>query len=808
MLSVARLCLIVLLFQHIGICYADNQDDLDYQQALSSADAGHYKKALDLLRPLANKYPKPNRYFYDFLSVLAWAGEYQQITQYEKDINIQQAPRYVLNNLAVAFRQQKLFDKSQKMYQVMSKRFPEFLDAQIGLTLVLIDQNKIKQAQEKLLPLYQKYPKNIDVLNAVAYFYESKKAPLQALSVYEQILALKPTDTTTFKKKVLTLNALGASHLAYSLISDPTVFSNEELARIRADMAAHRVRWGTIPVDNEQNRFDETEQAIDEIEKNNVIAQKNLGEQHPLTLTNQFDLLIALRNRYRMQEVLALDKELGTKNIAIPNYAKHAVCDAFLYEQRPQPAIDCYTQIIDSGYSNISAKTSLFYAYLENENYTEAQLWIEKLAAQQASLIKGVGKKKVIKPNPKKLQTETVKSLGIAFGDYLEDAERQFQWLNNNAPYNLDLRKEMANVYYWRGWPRKAQQEYEIGLHQTPKHLGLRLGQARNWLALREYQKAGQSISELYQIYPEDKGIASQKRLWDIHNMREFRTKINSSDSSGSNVNGSRGLDIDSYLFSSPINDNYRAYLHQRHSQAKFEEGDGQLNHLGMGVEYRAPDLVLAGELHHNNYEDNRAGISVFGQYEFDDYLSSAVTLESLSRDTPLRALNQGIYAKSAAIATQYRWNESRSVGLNLSYLDFSDSNKRKSIGGFWKERWYNRYNHKFSTRVDLFSSNNSEKDTIYFNPDRDFSGSIALDNDWLTWREYDNAFYQRLVVSTGFYNQQHFDTGNTWGLQYEHRWLAQKRFELLYGLKRGKNRYDGDDEYQWDFYAALNWKF
>lgn len=688
------------------------------------------------------------------------------------------------------------------------ERFPQFLDAKIGLALVLIDQNKIKQAEKEILPLYKKHPENLDILNAVAYLYETKEARLQVLSVYEQILAIKPTDTATYKKKVLTLNALGASHLAYSLIHDPAIFSTEELALIRADMAAHRVRWGTIPVDTEQNRFEETDQAIDEIEKNNTIAQRDLGEQHPLTLTNQFDLLIALRNRYRMKEVLALDKELESKNIVIPAYAKNAVCDAFLYEQQPQYAIDCYIQIINSGYPSISAKTSLFYAYLENENYTEAQLWIEKLAAQQNSLIKGVGTKKVIKPNPKKLQTETVKSLGIAYADDLDDAEEQFVWLNDNAAYNMDLKNELANIYYWRGWPRKAQQEYDIGLNQNPKHLGLRFGQSRNWLELREYQKAEQSISELYQTYPEDKGIAKQKQLWDIHNMREFRTKVNHSDSSGSNVNGSRGLDIDSYLFSSPINDNYRAYLHQRHSQAKFEEGDGQLNHLGMGVEYRAPDLVLAGELHHNNYEDNRAGISVFGQYEFDDYLSSAVTLESLSRDTPLRALNQGIYAKSAAIATQYRWDESRTVGMNLSYLDFSDNNERTSIGGFWKERWYNQYNYKFSTRVDLFSSNNTEEDTIYFNPDSDFSGSIALENDWLTWREYDSAFYQRLVLSSGFYDQQHFSNGNTWGLQYEHRWLAQKRFELSYGVRRAKNRYDGDDEYSWDLYSALNWMF
>ena len=333
------------------------------------------------------------------------------------------------------------------------------------------------------------------------------------------------------------------------------------------------------------------------------------------------------------------------------------------------------------------------------------------------------------------------------------------------------------------------------------------MGLARNQLALKQYEKAEQSINLLFQQYPEDKGIALQYQLWNIHNMREFKTEISTAESSGG-INGSRGLEVSSYLYTAPINRNYRPYIHQRHSQAKFTEGDGLLNHAGIGLEYTAPNIFLMTELHHNFYEDDRLGVNLNGEYTFNDHWSTSFSLETLSKDTPLRALNQGIYAKSASRGWQYRWHESRTSGLNLSFLDFSDGNERKSISGFWKERWYTSYHYKFSTRLDLYSSNNSKANTIYFNPDRDLAGSVALENEWLSWRHYENSFHQRLILSVGFYNQENYSTGDTWALQYEHRWAADHRLEVIYGIKRANNLYDGDYELSWTYYLSLDWRF
>ena len=808
MFSVNKVILLVIACYFASPVNAENTDELTYKRAIAQAHNADYPPALASLRILADKYPKPNRYFYDYLSILGWAEKHQEIVKHTDSISLQEAPQYVLNTLAIAQRQQLNFIAAEKNYRVINKRFPKFFDGKIGLALVLIDQEKFALAHTVLFSLQQQHPDDLRLLNALIYFYESQYNFIAALRIYQHILEINPADTDTLRRKLLTLNRMGASHLAGSLINNPAVFSNEELARIKTDMSAHQIRWAGIPQKDEKNRFNELDIVIDELEKNIKDFQSQFGNTSPYTLNAQFDLLVALRDRYRMNDVIKLYTELSTSKIDIPAYAQIAACDAYLYLERPAKAEDCYRNVKDLvAEENVNLDFSLFYAYVENEKMDRAQAWIREVAKKQPPYIMGKGKKPFKRPNPKKTEAETISALSIAYADHLKDAEQKIKKLHQLAPYNTNIRKELANIYYWRGWPRKAQEEYEIGLTQEPKHLGLRIGEARNQLALKHYEKAEESIAGLVELFPEDKGIAIQDELWGIHNMREFRTEINTSNSSG-DIYGSRGLDINSYLYSRPLNKNYRVYVHQYHSQAKFIEGDGLLNLAGIGLEYTSPNIFLMTELHHNHYENNRLGINLNGSYAFDDHWSSSLSLESLSGQTPLRALNQGVYAKSASVGTQYRWHESRSAGLNVSYMDFSENNTRKSINGFWQERWYSQYAYKFSTRVDLYSSRNSRLNTIYFNPESDLAGSIAFENEWLSWRQHEDSFHQRLILSTGFYNQENYSAGDTWGLQYEHRWTADYRLELIYGVKRASNVYDGNDELSWSYYLLLDWRF
>ncbi len=800
---------LIFIIAHFGNpTYANSTDELAYRRAINQAHNADYSSALTTLKYLSNKHPKPNRYFYDYISILGWSGKNQLIVKHTDSISLQQAPKYVLNTLAIAHRQQLNFIVAERIYRVMGKRFPTFIDGKIGLGLVLTDQRKFISAHLLLLSLQKNHPNNLSLLKALIYFHESQENYVAALRVYQHILNIYPKDKEALRGKILVLNRMGAAHLANSLIDNPKDLNNEDIARIKTSMSAHQIRWSGIPQENEKNRFNEIERTITGLERNIEDFKSQFGDTSSYTLNAQFDLLVALRERYRMKDTLKLYDQLLHSDIEIPTYALIAVCDAYLYLERADEAESCYLSAKENiSEENINLDLALFYAYVENEKMDIAQSWIKQVARRQPLYIKGKGEKPFKRPNPKKVYAETTSILSIAYTDNLKSAERKIKALHQLAPYNPEIRKELANIYYWRGWPRKAQEEYDIGLNQEPKHRGLLIGNARNQFALKHYNQAEDSISTLHKSFPEDKGITKLNKLWGIHNMREFKTDISTSNSSGG-VNGSRGVDISSYLYSRPLNKNYRTFIHHRHSQAKFVEGDGLLNLAGIGLEYKAPDIILMTEIHHNHYDDDRIGINFSGTYEIDDHMSSSISLESLSKQTPLRALNQGIYAKSISWGGQYRWHESRSAGFNLNYLIFSEDNERKSINGYWLERWYNQYDYKFSTRIDLYSSRNSKSNTIYFNPENDFAGVISFENEWLSWREYEDSFHQRIILSSGFYNQNNYKSGDTWGLQYEHRWSTNYRQELIYGIKRSSNLYDGNDELSWSYYLSLNWRF
>ena len=255
MLSVNKIILLVIASYFASPVNAENTDELTYKHAIAQAHNADYPPALASLKILADKYPKPNRYFYDYISILGWAEKHHEIVKHTDSISLQEAPQYVLNTLAIAQRQQLNFTAAEKTYRVINKRFPKFIDGKIGLALVLIDQEKFALAHTVLFSLQQQHPDDLRLLNALIYFYESQHNFMASLRIYQHILEINPTDTDTLRRKLITLNRMGASHLAESLINNPDIFSNEDLARIKTDMSAHQIRWAGIPQNNEKNRF-------------------------------------------------------------------------------------------------------------------------------------------------------------------------------------------------------------------------------------------------------------------------------------------------------------------------------------------------------------------------------------------------------------------------------------------------------------------------------------------------------------------------------------------------------------------------
>ncbi len=134
-------------------------------------------------------------------------------------------------------------------------------------------------------------------------------------------------------------------------------------------------------------------------------------------------------------------------------------------------------------------------------------------------------------------------------------------------------------------------------------------------------------------------------------------------------------------------------------------------------------------------------------------------------------------------------------------------------------ERWYSGPIYKFATFLDAGYSTNSNPETqgAYFSPDQDVFTSIALDNDWLTYRHYETDFHQHLSLAAGAYWQDSYSNHPGLGsfgfnpigsIAYEHRWHLGNDVELNYGAAKNWRYYDDELTDSWQFFLNADVRF
>ncbi|WP_394752405.1 poly-beta-1,6 N-acetyl-D-glucosamine export porin PgaA [Crenothrix sp.] len=831
---------------HIPLAFSDTTSDEQYQQALQKARSGDTAQALKKLEQLIKNNPETTQYQYDYIQILSWAGRDADVLKQEANINIDYAPVYVLEAVAKSARNLKNFQRAEYLYRRAVAAEPGRIESQLGLALVQIDQKKTDPAINLLKRLERSYPQNIDVLLALAYGYEVKMQFLTAIKYYEKILTLQPSNTEATRGIVFDLIAAGAIPIAYEKAqANRELFSDEEWAHFNWDVAATKIRWGEISPLEDEHRFDETDDAIKAVD-DNIASIKTLQLKEPEVWNQRahIDRMVALRHRIRMQDVINEYDALQQHKVIVPAYARSAAADAYLYLEQPEKARDLYLSIIKESPKDFNARSSLVYAYLEAEQFDDADKLAKQLAKEQPEKLRFVPPDgpAYTRGNPKKTSTELTAADMSAYADKLDEASDKIEDLYSRGSFNPDIRHDLARTYYFRGWPRKAEKHFDMAQNMAPKHLGLKVGHAEVMRDLKEYRKTEKEVVKLAHDYPEDKGVQKQVRLWNIHNDWEFKSfnsgGLSTSDLTNANNNpkGSEDIRLDNYLYTPPLDYNYRIFAHQGWGTALFprqitvaepnpQDLRGYIQTYGLGVEYSARNILATSELHYDIYTKTGVGINLGVNYEFNDHWQLFAGFDSLDNNISLRALANGIRASTEKLQLTYRVHESRQFDLAAFHSAYSEGddkitptvhygdNDRFAVSGTYFERWYSGPRYKFGTFLSGGYSANTNHNTItntypYFNPKSDTTVSLTLDNDYLTYRYYDTTFYQRLALSVGNYWQEDFGSNVTGNIQYEHRWKTRDRFELTYGASHAWTAYDGIPTRNWIFYLNTDIRF
>ncbi|HTJ96974.1 MAG TPA: poly-beta-1,6 N-acetyl-D-glucosamine export porin PgaA [Rhodocyclaceae bacterium] len=783
-------------------------DNAAYQNAVADARAGRLESALAVLQSLSERYPARQDILGDYLVVLGWAGQDQLALSLMDKVNLNKAPEYVIKGLALSARRQHRYDLAESLYRNALLRFPASIDLEIGLAYAFLGAEKIEAATTQVAKLRASYPRNVDVLLAFAEVASVRHDYFAALEAYQTILSRDPKNRQALRGKVQVLARLGTPQLALELADrNPGLLSATERESVLADQTAHQIRWGAIEADSGRgpSRFAAIDKALAQSDSAGARALDPARTLSPAERQLALDRIGALRERYRMRDAIALYEALAARPEPMPGYAKSAAASAYLYLQQPERARDLYRDALQSDPKNLEAQIGLFYALAESEDHAAALAQIEQTLAATPQWI-DAWSPATERDNPAYTRVLSARSMAPLFANRPGEAEERLRELSIRAPYNMDVRTDHASTMRARGWPRAAERELSWVLAVDPENSGALGERAGALLEMRDYRAAQSALAAAQAVDAEDGRVVRAARLQQVHQMRELIIDGTYGRSSGGPT-GTQDYAVDAWLFSSPFNDNYRAFAHTFTSQAKFDQGTGKRQRVGAGLEYRSPLYIMRGEVS-TDINQNDAALSAMLAYTPDDHWIFRGEYDKSSNLTPLQASLAGIDANRIGGEVVWRAHESRTIAGSIARMDFSDGNRRDTAQARWTERVIAGPIYKLELTGGLYTSRNSSTNTPYFNPSRDFSPTLELANEWIQWRRYTRSFKHRLVLTGGSYSQEGFSTGSLYEARYEQEYAADDRLTLRYGVGHSRHPYDGVQTDRDFAYFYLNARF
>jgi biofilm PGA synthesis protein PgaA len=669
--------------------------------------------------------------------------------------------------------------KAKLIYNDILADNSDDITAKIGLSYCLSKEGQGHEALKILDPLLSQNSQNLKAIFARAFAFEQMGRFWSAVEEYDAILTIDPESSAAKRLRLMALSDIGASTHAGegAYIEFPADMELHET--FTGDMATDRINWKEFPV------------ALDTLQPQ-VEDKKNLRAR--------YDYIIALVESFEMQKAAEEYELLVDENVAAPEWVLENVASSYLYLEKPHKALEIYNAVLEKNPKSFNSRMGKFYVLQELRKWEEAR---EVLAAVDSDEPPYFQKGKNRSPNWKKLDVATAKGWFLAYEDRLRESGEYFWDLHEKAPENTNIRSGLAHTYLWRGWPRKALEEFRISENLDPKDKSAQIGkiQALNELAFKK--KSRELAAKLLAQRPKDKHVKHLVRQLELEEMTELTADftIGSDDDGFEEIMGKVALTRPITLYTQLY-----GYLLWKTASEEEEDRKTVYRRAGAGVGHTLNSYLQFKQLFSFNYNNgNDFGSYSEIYYTPDDYWEVTLSYDSFSTDMPLRARVFNIEADMLNLDLAYVESDWRTYSLSLSRQEFSDSNERlQALLGYEQYLWV-RNNWQERIFLDFGFSSNSLGDAPYFNPDNDFSFSVTHMTEHTVKRIYREAFVYRLYLTAGGYKQDGFSLGPLGSVRYEHDIEMSDTNALLYGVTVGSHPYDGESVTNYGFY--LRWR-
>lgn len=782
--------------------YAAQVDELR-EQAIHIYKTGQTQQAILQLEQLLNKYPHDQKLLADYLVVMASEKkDLMTFSQHLANINYVNFPEYGQFPLIRNFRDFKHFKNAIEWSNKFNiQKTP---DGQILLAVLYAEAQDTVNAKLHLKNIKSK-KLTADQLVQVAYAYRLINSPVDALSVIEQAYQQQPKSFAVLQEYTYDLAAVGAYKKAQQLLlaSDKNVQTESLQHWLKVSEFSQRVNNAITRykyLNREGLSDNEGFAELDEVLKQGEQIQPLIQSSDPNYLRFHYDYLYALDFRGRSRTVLDEFAKLNVPLEKLPAYVRHAIADSYLAERQPQQAEFAFkTLLTEKNYSDMTVYTGLYYSYIEQEKYEQAEQLLSDvdrlIPTYKYSQAKGVDKSS----HPDRDDYIALQGMHLAYANHLDQSEKHFQKQVNLAPANEGLINNLARVERWRDKPLQAKQTIDRLNGLTPVAKDTRINQMQNAQALGNIPEWRKSTESLLQYYPEDSGVVkSRKELDDrdratiSHSTTWGQSKAENSDSV-SGQNGLKDREMETRINSPWIKDNYRLFAWHQDRYGEYRFGDVHDQRYGVGAEWQANRKALSAILSQST-DGGQAGVRLDWSQWLNDHWQYQLQYDSQA-NIPLQAIDSGEDGQAYRAALTWQKDESRQIGASYGLTDISDGNKQQEFSTFWRERLFDAPHHITYGTVRGFYGSNSQDQTAYFSPSNHYSAELNLSHDWVTWREYERSFKQHFEAGVGLYKQADYSARPTYSLQYQHQWQLSRTWQLNYGIGWQYHPYDGHDE-------------
>ncbi len=782
--------------------YAAQVDELR-EQAIHTYKTGQTQQALLKLDQLLNKYPHDQKLLADYLVVMSSEKkDLLTFSQHLANINYVTFPEYGQLPLIRNLRDFKHFKDAIEW----SNKFNihKTSDGQILLAVLYAEAQDPVNAKVHLTSIKNKNL-TAEQFVQIAYAYRLINSPVDALSVIEQAYQQQPNSFAVLQEYSYDLAAVGSYKKAQQLL-----LASDKNAQTEALQHWLKVSEFSQRVNNAITRYkylnregmsdSEGFAELDAVLKQGEQIQPLIQPSDSNYLRFHYDYLYALDFRGRSRTVLDEFTKLNVPLEKLPAYVRHAIADSYLAERQPQQAELAFkTLLTEKNYSDMTVYTGLYYSYIEQEKYKQAEQLLNDvdrlIPTYKYSQAKGVDKSS----HPDRDDYIALQGMHLAYANHLDKSEKHFQKQVDLAPANQGLINNLARVERWRDKPLQAKQTIDRLNGLTPVAKDTRINQMQNAQALGNIPEWRKSTESLLQYYPEDSGVVkSRKELDDrdratiSHSTTWGQSKAEKSDSV-SGQNGLKDREIETRINSPWIKDNYRLFAWHQDRYGEYRFGDVHDQRYGVGAEWQENRKALSAILSQST-DGGQAGVRLDWSQWLNDHWQYQLQYDSQA-NIPLQAIDAGEDGQAYRAALTWQKDESRQIGASYGLTDISDGNKQQEFSTFWRERLFDAPHHITYGTVRGFYGSNSQDETAYFSPSNHYSAELNLSHDWVTWREYERSFKQHFEAGVGLYKQADYSARPTYSLQYQHQWQLSRTWQLNYGVGWQYHPYDGHDE-------------